>query len=147
MHNIICKIVEMFSATWEELVFMKRNFFVAVFIATCLIFLPNSANARLLLCETSDTGYKTYIDTDSISHGVDEEKGFVGVIVRVVGIRPDGSTILDAVLQYVFNRRLNKLFMRDATHNFDWREIESGDGPFMWTMEYLLTGTVRVRER
>ncbi|MBO4401922.1 MAG: hypothetical protein J5809_08775 [Selenomonadaceae bacterium] len=124
---------------------MRKNFFVAAVIAACLIFLTGSANAQLLLCDTSDTGYKTYIDTDSISHGVDQEKGFVGVTVRVVGIRPDGSTILDAVLQYVYDQRSKKLYMRDVTHNFDWREIESGDGPFMWTMEYVMTGTVRER--
>ena len=124
---------------------MKKFFAATILAGACLIFLSGSANARLLLCETSEAGYKTYIDTDSISHGVDEENGLIGVIVRVVGIRPDGSTILDAVLQYVYDRRSNKLFMRDVTHNFDWREIDSKDGPFMWVMEYVLTGTVRER--
>ena len=114
-------------------------------MAGALIFLSGSANAQLLLCDTNENGYKTYIDTDSISHGVDQEKGLVGVIVRVVGIRPDGSTILDAVHQYVYDQRSKKLFMRDVTNNFDWREIDSNNGPFMWTMEYIMTGTVRER--
>lgn len=124
---------------------MRKIFFTAAIIVSCLFFLSGSADAQLLLCDTTDTGYKTYIDTDSISHGVDEEKGLIGVTVRVVGIRPDGSTILDAVEQYVYDMRANKLYMRDVTHNFDWREIESGDGPFMWVMEYVMTGTVRER--
>ncbi len=124
---------------------MKKFCAVAILAGACLIFLSSSANAKLLLCDTSDTGYKTYIDTDSISHGVDQDKGLIGVIVRVVGIRPDGSTILDSVLQYVYDQRANKLYMRDVTHNFDWREIDSGDGPFMWVMEYVMTGTVRER--
>ena len=120
---------------------------MATFITACLIFLSGSANAKLLLCDTDENGYKTYIDTDSVSSRTDEEKGLVGISVRVVGIRPDGSKILDAILQYVYNRQTGKLYMYDVTHNYDWREVDpkTQAKPFWWTMEYLMTGTVRER--
>lgn len=125
---------------------MKKFFVASAFITACLIFLSGNANAQLLLCHTNENGYKTYIDTDSISSRIDEAKGLVGISVRVVGIRPDGSTILDAVIQYVYDKQAGKLYTRDVTHNFDWREIDpKARGVFWWTMEYILTGTVRVR--
>lgn len=118
---------------------MKKLLLSATFIATCLIFLSGTASARLLLCETTETGYKTYIDTDSISSRVDKEKGIVGISVRVVGIRPDGSTILDAVLRYIYEIQSGKLYMSDVTHNYDWREIDpkTQGKPFWWSIEYV----------
>lgn len=50
---------------------MKKFLFTAAFISTCLIFLSGSANAKLLLCDTNENGYKTYIDTDSVSSRTD----------------------------------------------------------------------------
>lgn len=124
---------------------MKKFLLTASFISACLIFFSGSANAELLLCDIDENGYKTYIDTDSISSRMDKEKGIVGISVRVVGIRPDGSKILDAVLRYIYVKQSNKLYMSDATHNFDWREVapKTEAKPFWWTMEYLMTGTVR----
>lgn len=124
---------------------MKKFLAMMTVIAACLIVLPDRASAGLLLCDTDENGYKTYIDTDSIKNHADKQKGLVGISVRVVGIRPDGSTILDAVLRYIYDKSTNKLYMSDATHGYDWREIEpkTQAKPFWWTMEYIMTGTVR----
>ena len=122
---------------------MKKILLTTTFIAACLIFLSGSANAKLLLCDTDENGYKTYIDTDSISSHVDEKKGLVGISVRVVGIRPDGSKILDATLRYIYDNQSNKLYMSDATHNFGWREIdpETQGKTFLCAVEYILAET------
>ena len=123
---------------------MKKFLFTAAFISACLIFFSGSANAKLLLCDIDKNGYKTYIDTDSVSSRTDKEKGIVGISVRVVGIRPDGSKILDAVEQYIYDKSTNKLYMSNPTHNIDWQEIDpkTQGKHFWWTVEYILTGTV-----
>ena len=124
---------------------MKKFLLAASFITACLIFLSGNANAGLLLCDVDENGYKSYIDTDSVSSRIDKERGIAGISVRVVGLRPDGSKILDAILRYIYDKQSNKLYMSDVTHNFDWREIDpkTQAKPFWWAMEYILTGTVR----
>ena len=123
---------------------MKKFLLSAMVISACLIFLSGSADAKLLLCDINENGYKTYIDTDSISSRTDEKKGIVGISVRVVGLRPDGSTILDAVEQYIYDKSTGKLYMSNPTHNISWHEIDpkTQGNTFWWTMEYLLNGTV-----
>lgn len=80
------------------MVFIKKIFSVMLLAVTCLVSLMffNTASAKLRLVSIDSNGYKTYFDTNSIDFDEDEDI----LSARIVGKRPDGSTIMDTLEKF-----------------------------------------------
>ena len=91
-------------------------------ILVCLIGVEfiflNVTSAELRHFDTDKNGYKTYFDTDSL--GVYEENGEKILEVRVVGLRPDNSVILDTI-EY-FKAVNNELYYCFSQNKGEWRK-------------------------